>query len=188
MTFVIASAMSVLVLFMLVDYGVLWFVSPSKEQYPVRGLDVSGHQGEIRWDVAAREGYRFVFIKATEGGDFKDRYFLENWRNSRANGFLAGAYHFFTLCRTGKEQADNFIESVPQSDHSLPPVVDLEYTGNCTSRPPVTDVKKEIRDFLERIEKHYGKRPVLYLTYEFREKYIGDDFNDYPVWIRDLFR
>lgn len=25
------------------------------------------------------------------------------------------------------------------------------------------------------------------MTYEFREAYLGTDFDDYPIWIRDIF-
>jgi lysozyme len=40
----------------------------------VQGLDVSHHQGEIRWGEVPKS-FSFVYIKATEGGDFKDKKF-----------------------------------------------------------------------------------------------------------------
>jgi hypothetical protein len=38
---------------------------PSPTQYPVRGIDVSAHQGRIDWKRVAAGGIRFVYLKAT---------------------------------------------------------------------------------------------------------------------------
>ena len=77
------------------------------------------------------EKFQFVYLKATEGGDYKDSKFQENWLKAREHGFHVGAYHFYRLCRDGKTQADNFIATVPNKADALPPVIDLEYDGNC---------------------------------------------------------
>ena len=66
------------------QWGFLRFNYPDQTVYPVQGLDVSHHQGEIDWQAinaqADQPKYRFVFIKATEGGDFKDPRFVRNWK------------------------------------------------------------------------------------------------------------
>lgn len=169
------------------DKGIIWFVYPSESKYPIRGIDVSNHQGEIDWKKVSESKISFAYIKATEGGDWKDKAFSKNWKEANQLGIRVGAYHFFTLCRSGKEQASNFISYVPKDPESLPPVADLEFVGNCKERPPIQDIKKEIQDFLIELENHYGKRPILYLTYEFIDLYLKDDFSEYPVWIRDIF-
>ena len=43
--------------------------------YPIQGFDVSHHQKEIQWQQISPEKYNFVYLKATEGGDFKDTLF-----------------------------------------------------------------------------------------------------------------
>lgn len=64
-------------------YGVLqgWFLlnNPSREQYPIRGVDVSHYQGDIDWAALSRQDIRFAYIKATEGSSHTDERFLENW-------------------------------------------------------------------------------------------------------------
>ncbi len=61
----------------------LWrFNYPAPEQYPVQGLDVSHHQGRIEWHKIPKERYKFVYIKATEGGDHRDKNFPNNWREA----------------------------------------------------------------------------------------------------------
>ncbi len=81
----------------------------------------------FRWHKISPQKYAFVYLKATEGGDFKDRKFQDNWLKAREHGFLVGAYHFYRLCRDGAIQAENFIATVPKKSNSLPPVIDLEY-------------------------------------------------------------
>ena len=57
---------------------------PSKQDYPVRGVDLSYYQGNIDWDVLASQGVDFCFIKATEGVDHNDSQFAQNWQTAQA--------------------------------------------------------------------------------------------------------
>lgn len=164
------------------------FNYPDPAGIGAQGLDVSHHQGEIRWAEIPKSQFGFVYIKASEGGDFRDKQFLKNWEEARANGFQAGAYHFFTLCRAGKDQAQNFTGTVPRAQGALPPAIDLEFTGNCGDRPEKEKFLKELRDFSAVVENHYRARPVLYTTYSFYWRYLeGSEFAAYPLWIRDVF-
>ena len=69
--------------------------------YEVHGIDVSHYQGRIDWEKVRNatineEPIRFVFIKATEGKDLMDEYYYHNFREAKENGFVLGAYHFFS--------------------------------------------------------------------------------------------
>ncbi|TGL87780.1 lysozyme [Leptospira congkakensis] len=187
---------SILILFLILltfafykalDFGLIWFVYPSKDKYPIKGIDVSNHQGKINWSLVPKNEISFVYIKATEGGDFKDKAFVYNWTAAKKEGFKVGAYHFFTLCKTGIEQAENFIKTVPKEPDSLPPVVDLEFEGNCKERPNIENVQLEIQNFLDKIDSHYEHETILYLTKEFINKYLGDNLFNHPIWIRNIF-
>lgn len=167
-------------------FGVLWFVRPSVERFPVRGIDVSHHQGDIDWAAVAASGrVEFAYLKATEGGDWVDPTFATNWAESAQAGIPRGAYHYFTFCRSGAEQAENFIANVPVDEHALAPAIDLEFVGNCTERPAVTDLHGEIEIFASALEQHYGRRPIIYTTEEFHDR-IGV-LEDHELWLRDLF-
>lgn len=167
----------------------LWRVHyPALNEFPVHGLDVSHHQGEIRWDEIPKDRFGFVFIKATEGGDFKDTKFLQNWRDARRAGFKVGAYHFFTLCKPGFEQAKNFMQTVPREPKALPPVIDLEYVGNCSKRPTREEFIKELDTYNRLVYAHYRQKPIIYTTYEFYRDYLdGTPYQDYAIWIRDIW-
>lgn len=172
------------------ENGWLKLQEPSLREFPVQGLDVSHHQGVIDWRAVARDGrFRFVWIKATEGGDFVDPRFAANWRGARRAGFVVGAYHFFTLCRPGIEQAANLLAALPEvRDPTLPVAVDLELGGNCAARPEPSDVRRELDAFLESVEVHTGRPSVLYTTYEFHEAYLAGAWpRSRPLWLRSVF-
>jgi lysozyme len=172
----------------LVYNGYIWLNNPSINKFSIRGIDISVHQKEIDWKEVQKNNFQFVFIKATEGMDFKDTYFQENWINAGNIGLKRGAYHFLTFRSSGKDQAKNFIDSVPKEDDCLPPVIDIEFGGNSKAIPARDKFKKELSDFITIIEDYYKKKPIFYVTYEAYDKYITGDYEDYKIWIRDIIK
>jgi lysozyme len=160
---------------------------PATARYPVRGIDVSHHQGAIDWSAMKRNHVRFVYMKATEGGDHVDRRFAENWRAAERAGIARGAYHFFTLCTPGIAQAHNFMRTVRADADAMPPAVDLEFGGNCKRRPSKQALLTELGAFLATIERHYDKRPILYVTRRFHDRYLTGTFADHGFWIRSIY-
>ncbi|MGM5631084.1 GH25 family lysozyme [Apibacter raozihei] len=160
---------------------------PSKKQYPIRGIDLSAHQGTIDWSKQHNKEINFVYIKATEGGDFIDKKFQENWKEAKNRNINRGAYHFFTFCNSGEVQAENFIKVVPYDSNALPPVIDLEYGGNCKLRISRSQLRKELRIFEKKLEERYHKKPIWYVTQEFYEDYIMGDSQSYRLWFRDIY-
>jgi lysozyme len=150
------------------------------------GIDLSHHNGNIDWPVLAAENLDFIYLKATEGGDWKDPRFQANWQAASAEGYRVGAYHFYRLCRGGAVQADNFIRSVEVRAGTLPPAVDLEYSHNCTPAQNPAETRAELRLFLDRLEAEYGAVPVLYTTPDFHADWLSAGFERYPLWIRSL--
>lgn len=150
------------------------------------GIDVSHHQGPIEWVKVREAGVAFAFIKATEGATFTDSAFAANWSQARASGVLRGAYHFFTFCSAGRDQAAHFVEIVPIELEALPPLVDLELEGNCSKRPSVDELKVEIDDFLRIIEPFYRQRVFFYVTEESYAQY-GAVTQGRELFARELF-
>jgi len=181
---IIAAAVAVLALIGagLAMLGGWW--TPLAARY-VQGVDVSHHQGAIDWRTLAADDIAFAYIKATEGADHVDARFAFNWREAAAAGLYRGAYHFFTLCRSGASQAQNFIAVVPRDAGALPAAVDLEHMGPCRRGPTMTDVVGEARIFMDAVEAHYGVRPIIYTTREFHDAYLRDVTGE-RFWIRSL--
>lgn len=157
-------------------------------RYPVRGVDVSHYQGEIDWQQFKEQGVDFAFIKATEGSSFVDERYKENWEKARAAGLYIGAYHFFSFDSAPASQAAHFIATAGDLRGSLPPVVDIEYYGDKRENPPKKDqVVSGLRELLGALEQEYGVKPVIYTTYTVYNKYIRGGFQEYPLWIRNVY-
>ncbi|ADY35571.1 glycoside hydrolase family 25 [Phocaeicola salanitronis DSM 18170] len=156
--------------------------------YSVHGFDISHHQGDINWKELQKVQnapfpVRFVFMKASEGGDFSDTTFIRNFDRARQYGFIRGAYHFFNPNTDAARQADFFIRSVKLEPGDLPPVLDIEKVGDNE-----LELRKGVKTWLRLIERHYRVKPILYASYKFKERYLNDSiFNTYPYWIAHYY-
>lgn len=154
--------------------------------FSVHGIDISHHQGDIDWDALqglqqAEIPLRFVFIKATEGGDHGDPMFSANYVGARSHGFICGAYHFYNPDTDPIRQADFFISQVQLGKGDLPPVIDIEVRP---SRSQQDVFYAQLSSFLYRLEAHYGVQPIIYTSYKYKERYLGrQEFDRYPLWI-----
>ena len=164
------------------------FTGPYPNDFAIHGIDVSKYQGDIDWAQVKSSGVKFAYIKATEGGDHIDAKFQQNWNGARAAGLPRGAYHFVYWCRPWREEMRNFIETVPNDRDALPPVLDVEATPEskkCKRRLERGPAVAEMREMLRAMERHYGKKPVIYSTVDFYEAILSpNELEDYPIWIR----
>lgn len=149
----------------------------------VYGIDVSQYQGTIDWPAVKGENSAvplgFVFVRATMGED-RDSEFKTNWRAAKAQGFLRGAYHYYRPDENSLEQADNFIKQVKLSNGDLPPVLDIEKIPN---RQSMDSLRSGLKRWLDRVEKHYGMKPIIYSGESFYADFLKKEFKGYKLWI-----
>lgn len=156
--------------------------------YKVHGIDVSHHQGDIDWTaIKATEKQefpiRFAFMKATEGGDYKDRRFVENFRKAGEVGLVRGAYHFYNPNTDPITQADFFISQVKLKKGDLAPVLDIERKPRDKAQ-----LQADLKKFLNRLEQHYGVKPIIYTSFKYKTRYLdAPEFDDYPFWIAHYY-
>ena len=156
--------------------------------YKVHGIDISHYQGNVNWKMLeqTRQGQfpiQFIFMKATEGGDYPDKRFVANFDSAKAHGFIRGAYHFYNPKTDPNKQADFFINSVKLEPGDLPPVLDIEKKSK-----DIGKLQADLKLWLRRIENHYGVKPIIYASYKFKTKYLNDSvFNSYPYWIAHYY-
>lgn len=159
------------------------------EQYEIHGIDVSRYQQKIKWKRVRNmrsNGIQpqFVFIKATESDCIIDDAFKYNWHQAKQNGLLRGAYHYFTANDDVQKQAAFFCKNVALVSGDLPPVVDVEkFFGN---KPAV--LRKKLKFFLMLLESQYHCKPIIYTFASFYRDFLGDEFNEYPLWIAHYFQ
>ena len=163
-----------------------WFVD---EKNSTIGVDVSSYQANINMNKLKEQNIKFIYIKATEGSSKQDDKFAENWENAKQAELLSGAYHFFSYDSEGKTQAENFIKTVGTDIKGrLLPVVDVEYYGDKEQNPPnKEDVIRELKIFLEMLEKEYGVKPLIYTGADLYDKYLKGEFDGYKKWMSSLY-
>lgn len=152
----------------------------------LKGLDVSHFQGKVDWKEVKKAGYAFVFIKATQGKNYKDHTFTKNRQTLHEIGIPAGAYHFYESNYDPIKQANHFIETIGKLNKGeLPPVLDVE-NGGIKGKVNIENLNKDILKFLKHVEKKLKVKPVIYGNYPFFTKYLTNSkFKKYPLWISD---
>ena len=150
-------------------------------KYPVRGIDISRHNGDIDFAKVADSGIEFVFIKASEGVNHRDSLFSRNLERAKRAGLKTGAYHFFRFDREGVDQALNFLEVVGSQPTDLGLVIDVENTGNPEGFPE-EEVKKRLTSMVEYMNL-LGYRVMIYTNIDGYYDYIVDTLPGYPLWI-----
>lgn len=177
-------------------YLITWYVNrpkfvrypafgiPIPVSYAIHGIDVSHHQATIDWQAVKDMQDKnikigFAFIKATEGLSNTDNAYRRNWFKAKEQHISRGAYHFFIASKSGKAQAQNFIETVALEKGDMPPVLDIEQTNGASTE----DIQQRVKDWLKMIEKQYKVKPIIYTNVDFYENFLGDKFADYPLWV-----
>jgi len=155
----------------------------NKYEDKVVGFDVSHYQGEINWEkvkYVENTALQFVFIRATAGNDATDACFNYNWKESKRNGFLRGAYHYYRPNENSLEQAENFIKTVRLEKGDLPPVLDIEALPENQS---IDSLKVGLRRWLEKVDAHYNVKPIIYTGEKYYNTFLKEEFSDYTFWI-----
>lgn len=160
------------------------FGIPIPVNYQIHGIDVSRYQAAIDWEAVKTMQDKnikigFAFIKATEGLGNVDGTFRRNWFKIRDANITRGAYHFFIASKSGKAQAENFIQTVTLLQNDMPPVLDIEKTYGASAE----DIQQRSKDWLVMIEKHYKIKPIIYTNIDFYQNFLAGKFDDYPIWV-----
>ena len=184
---ILAASLLVFSMSVLSYFNVLVCFGPGGTDYSIHGVDVSRHQGQIDWTVVSASGIRFAFIKATEGGDYVDEKFIENWHKAAESNIHRGAYHVFTYCRSGSEQAANFIDNVPLDRYSLRPAADLSSGDKCRDQLDDDLLLREFSVFRREVEQKFGAPPILYSSGNSRLTRLLNSEGTRLEWVRGLF-
>ncbi|MEO5805412.1 GH25 family lysozyme [Devosia sp.] len=153
---------------------------------PIQGMDIARYQGNVDFYAARNYGIHFAFMKSTEGKDYIDPNFYNNWNRAREAGMPRGAYHFMTWCSLASEQADWFIKMVPNDPDALPPVLDLEWNNDssCKTHPTRENALEKVRYMLAAMEAHTGKLPIIYTDMTFHRDVLEGEHFPNAFWLR----
>ena len=127
------------------------------------------------------EGYRFVYVKATEGVDAADPMFEHHWTSLKELEIPRGAYHFYVTEDDPAQQAEFFLSRIAGDPGDLVPVVDIELIGHGTSG----SLAPRLRRFLDIVEQRTGLKPAIYTSPNFWDEHLDDSFGDHPLWVAE---
>jgi len=165
----------------------------------VQGIDVASFQhpdgAAINWSDVAKAGYKFAFIKATEGSYYVNPYYASDDAQAQAAGMFVAPYAFANPNYSGGAlQADYLLDNadyVPDG-RLLPPVLDIEYdpyvsqdgTNTCYGLTAAKMVAW-ISAFTAEVQRRTGQHPVIYSTAQWWKECTGDStaFAADPLWI-----
>ncbi len=144
------------------------------------GIDVSNWQGYINYTAVKEDGIDIVYIKSSQGNDYKDPYFELNYENAKANGLLVGVYHFVTArsITEAQREAEFFASVISGKQIDCKLAMDFEEFGSLT-RPEINEISKA---FLERLEEITGKETIVYSDL-FNSRNTFELSDEYPLWI-----
>lgn len=147
----------------------------------ILGLDVSKHQGEIKWNKVPTQNYKYCFSRATIGKSTRDTTFKNNYKGARDAGMASGAYHVFWPNRTPEQQRDNLFKAYSPASGDIVPMLDVEVYHSTQSVDAFVD---DVERTLELFESEIGKKPFLYTAHWFWEK-IGNPrpLIQFPLWV-----
>lgn len=155
------------------------YVDP--QRYPIRGIDLSAHNGMLSFDGVVQDGYEFVFLKATEGTDFRDSNFRLNYEKADKAGLKIGVYHYFRFDRDGIAQALNLLRAIGSRQLDLGIAVDVESTGNAKN-VPLDSIRSRLNSMIDYLNLR-GYRVTLYSNRDGYYDYLENDFKGLPLWI-----
>nr|QNJ46233.1 GH25 muramidase [Umbelopsis westeae] len=136
----------------------------------LKGLDVSGYQPNVAWSTVKANGASFAYIKATEGTNYKNPSFAQQYNGAYNAGLIRGSYHFAQpSSSTGAAQANYFLAhggGWSPDGKTLPGALDMEYNphGSTCYGLSKDAMVKWIKDFSNTYHSATGRYPVIYTT------------------------
>ncbi len=144
------------------------------------GIDVSKWQGDINWSKVAGAGIRFAFIRVSDGLQYPDPKFLNNWDQAKAAGVVRGAYQYFRAGQDAVEQAEYLLDEMGALEEGdLPPVLDIETMDGQSS----ATVAAKIGTWIDVVEGALGVKPIIYTSMGFWASMGTTEFSSYPLWV-----
>jgi GH25 family lysozyme M1 (1,4-beta-N-acetylmuramidase) len=170
----------------------------------VEGIDVASQQhpsgAAINWTEVAQAGYKFAFIKATEGSYYVNPYYASDASGAEAAGLLTAPYAFAIPNYSGGAlQADYALDhaNYTANGQTLPLILDVEPdpydqalsaggdgTNQCYGLTP-TQLVAWITAFVTEASRRTGQAPAIYTDQSWWTSCTADStaFTTDPLWI-----
>jgi GH25 family lysozyme M1 (1,4-beta-N-acetylmuramidase) len=158
------------------------------------GIDVADYQHRngalIDWSQVAAAGYKFAFVKATEGDYYVNPYYAYDLAQAKAAGLYVAGYHFaIPNVSDGASQADYALRNgaYTAGGRALPLALDIEYNPygpECYGLTPA-EMVSWVSSFTAEAQRLTGQLPVIYTTADWWNTCTGDSaaFGADQLWV-----
>lgn len=153
----------------------------------LRGIDISAWQPRVDFAQVASAGYRFAWIKTSEGLTYLSPTLGAQWEGAGKAGLLRGAYHFFHPLLDPIAQAERFARIVQSLGlGELPPALDFEAFKGTKGAKPDQLVAAALA-CLDELERLVGVVPLLYTGPSFWKYHLAPssralELTRWPLW------
>lgn len=175
-----------LIVILLLSIAISVFAFPPSSNEIYEGIDVSEWQGTINFEEVKEAGIDIVYIRASEGTDYIDPYFRENYENAKANELKTGFYHYLTARseEEAREEAEFFVSNIKGTEPECKLAMDFESFGDLG----IEEINEISKVFLEKVQELSGKECVIYSdAYNAREIFDEELARKYAIWVADYF-
>lgn len=145
------------------------------------GIDVSGWQGNVDYSQVKNSGIEIVYMKSSEGSNFVDPYFNQNYTNAKANDLKVGFYHYVTA-RTNEEavnEAKFFVATISGKEPDCRLAMDFESFGSLS----VEEINEIGITFVRTVENLSGKEVIIYSNTNDATNIFSGELTNYPLWV-----
>jgi len=145
------------------------------------GIDVSGWQGNINYQEVKNSGIEIVYMKSSEGSNFVDPYFNQNYTNAKANNLKVGFYHYLTARSNEEaiEEARFFVATISGKSPDCRLAMDFESFGNLS----VEQINEIGLTFVRTVQSLSGKEVIIYSNTNDATNIFSGELVNYPLWV-----
>lgn len=145
------------------------------------GIDVSGWQENIDFSQVKNAGIEIVYMKSSEGSNFVDPYFNQNYTNAKANGLKVGFYHYLTATSVEEavQEARFFVSTISGKTPDCKLAMDFESFGNLS----IPEINQIGLTFVRTVETLSKKEVVIYSDTSNATSVFEGELTNYLLWV-----
>lgn len=126
----------------------------------------------------------FVIMKATEGKTIIDRLYQYHSEMADILDIPQGAYHVISYKSDVYDQVELYLKQIQEVNLEFPPILDIEGSTKEISSEQFLEYEPIYLEWLEKVERFTGRRPLVYCCYDFYMAYGRKSrLNQYDFWI-----
>lgn len=137
------------------------------------GNDRSHWNGKSNFAIAYANGARFDIAKSSEGADFLDGTFVDNFNGARAQYQVNGAYHYFRPSHNMSLQLANLQNGLSRVEFHPRAILGIDVETSDGLSKSVTSLR--LKTFCKKVREIYPDNPMMIYTAPYIWSQVGSD-------------